>query len=464
MSRPFADRADAGRVLARSLAKYADKGDVIVLALPRGGVPVAREVAKELDAPLDAFLVRKLGAPGQEELAMGAIASGGVVVINDEVVHALKIPLESVKAEVDSERRELARRERIYRGDRPPLDVTGKTVILIDDGLATGSTMRAAVAALRKREPDRIVVAVPVGAASTCEEIASIADECVCAIAPEHFRAVGLWYDDFAQVSDHEVCAVLAEAAGDPPTPSSSVLSDRDVANIEHTSGEHAMNSTEEQTVFVRDVAIACGNRTVRGTLRVPGRASAVVVFAHGSGSGRFSPRNQYVARVLEEAGLATLLLDLLEDDEANDRSKVFNIALLARRLESSAQWLASQPATAPLRLGYFGASTGAGAALLAAADAEGSVGAVVSRGGRPDLARDVLSRVTAPTLLIVGGDDEIVLELNREAFELLTCPRQLDVIPGATHLFAEAGALEEVARLAKEWFLHYLTPKSGSS
>jgi putative phosphoribosyl transferase len=302
------------------------------------------------------------------------------------------------------------------------------------------------------------VVAVPVGAASTCEEFASIADECVCAIAPEHFRAVGLWYDDFAQVSDHEVCAVLAEAVGDPTTRSSSVPSDRDVPNIEGTSGAHSMNSTDQQTVFVRDAAIASGDRTVRGTLRVPEKASAVVVFAHGSGSGRFSPRNQYVARVLEEAGLATLLLDLLEEDEANDRSKVFDIALLARRLQNSAQWLASQPATAGLRLGYFGASTGAGAALLAAADAGDTVGAFVSRGGRPDLARDLLARVTAPTLLIVGGADEIVLELNREAFELLTCPRQLDVVPGATHLFAEPGALEEVARLAKEWFLHYLT------
>jgi putative phosphoribosyl transferase len=457
MSRPFADRADAGRVLARSLAAYANRDDVIVLALPRGGVPVAVEVARELDAPLDVFLVRKLGAPGQEELAMGAIASGGVVVVNDEVVHALKIPVESVKAEVESERRELARREKIYRGGRPPLDVAGKTVILIDDGLATGSTMRAAVAALRKREPARIVIAVPVGAASTCGEMAAIADECLCAMAPEHFRAVGLWYDDFAQISDREVCRMLSGAAGEPEDPPSSVSSDREDGNHVCASGVHEMSSTEKPNVFVRDVAIASGDRTVRGTLRAPEKASAVVVFAHGSGSGRFSPRNQYVARVLEEAGLATLLLDLLEEDEANDRSKVFDIALLARRLQSSAQWLAGQQATAHLRLGYFGASTGAGAALLAAADEDVSVGAVVSRGGRPDLARDVLQRVPAPTLLIVGGDDEIVLELNREAFELLTCSRQLDVIPGATHLFAEPGALEEVARLAKEWFLHYL-------
>jgi putative phosphoribosyl transferase len=209
------------------------------------------------------------------------------------------------------------------------------------------------------------------------------------------------------------------------------------------------------------DVAIATGGRTVHGTLRRPQGATAVVVFAHGSGSGRFSPRNQYVAQVLQEAGLATLLLDLLEDDEANDRSRVFDIALLANRLQAAADWLKGRSDTADLRLGYFGASTGAGAALLAAGRSPGSVGAVVSRGGRPDLARDALPHVTAPTLLIVGGDDEIVLELNREAFDQLTCISQIDIVPGASHLFAEPGALEEVARLAREWFLHYLSPSS---
>ncbi len=203
------DRADAGHVLARELAVYANRKDVVVLGLPRGGVPVAYEVARELKAPLDVFLVRKLGAPGQEELAMGAIASGDVVVINDDVVTALKISREAIAAAVEHERQELARREAIYRDDRPPLDVEDKTVILIDDGLATGSTMRAAVAALRNQNPARIVVAVPIGAASTCAELRSIADDCVCVIAPEHFRAVGLWYDDFAQTDDALVCDLL---------------------------------------------------------------------------------------------------------------------------------------------------------------------------------------------------------------------------------------------------------------
>jgi putative phosphoribosyl transferase len=216
------------------------------------------------------------------------------------------------------------------------------------------------------------------------------------------------------------------------------------------------MKTESDEILLEREVTIPVGKQTLRGTLSLPTGASAVVVFAHGSGSGRFSPRNQYIAQVLQKAGLATLLLDLLEEDEAADRSKVFDIALLAGRLQAVADWLASQPETEKLRLGYFGASTGAGAALWAAAAAQ-SVGAIVSRGGRPDLALDALPRVTAPTLLIVGGDDEVVLELNREAFEQLNCSRQLDVVPGATHLFPEPGALEEVARLAEEWFLHYL-------
>jgi putative phosphoribosyl transferase len=212
MNRPFADRREAGRILSGQLILYADRDDVIVLGLPRGGVPVAFEAALALNAPLDIFLVRKLGAPGHKELAMGAIASGGVVVVNDEVVRALRISPDTVSAEVESEREELTRREAIYRCGRRPLDVGGKIVILIDDGLATGSTMRAAVTALRQMEPARIVVAVPVGAASTCADFQTIADECVCAIAPEDFRAVGLWYDNFAQTGDDEVCDLLTRA------------------------------------------------------------------------------------------------------------------------------------------------------------------------------------------------------------------------------------------------------------
>ena len=209
----FRDRSDAGRQLAAKLAAYADRSDVLVLALPRGGVPVAFEVARALHAPLNVFLVRKLGVPGQEELAMGAIATGGVRVLNDEVVRAAGITEDVIADVAAQEQDELWRRERLYRGDRPAPDVRGKTVILVDDGLATGSTMRAAVAALRQQRPARIVVAVPVGAPETCAEFQAEADEAVCARAPEPFYAVGLWYDDFSQTTDEEVHDLLERAA-----------------------------------------------------------------------------------------------------------------------------------------------------------------------------------------------------------------------------------------------------------
>jgi predicted phosphoribosyltransferase len=206
----FRDRAAAGRGLAGRLRRYAGRDDVIVLALPRGGVPVALPVAEALGAPLDVFLVRKLGVPGREELAMGAIASGGVRVINDDVVAALGIGDDVVDAVSAREARELERRECLYRDGRPAVDVAGRTVILVDDGLATGSTMRAAATALRLRRPARIVIAVPAAPPETCEELRREADEVVCAITPDPFFAVGQWYDDFRQTTDDEVRELLA--------------------------------------------------------------------------------------------------------------------------------------------------------------------------------------------------------------------------------------------------------------
>lgn len=208
----FLDRRDAGRKLAHKLMQYADKSDVIVLALPRGGVPVGFEVARALDAPLDVFLVRKLGVPGREELAMGAIASGGVRVVNEDVMHELGIAPKWLDIAAAAEMPELRRREQAYRDGRPAPSVCDKTVILVDDGLATGATMKAAVAALRRLEPAEIVVAVPVGAAQTCDEFRDLADEVVCAQQPEPFWAVGSWYRDFEQTTDDEVRELLAQA------------------------------------------------------------------------------------------------------------------------------------------------------------------------------------------------------------------------------------------------------------
>ena len=207
---PFQDRFAAGRVLATLLERYAGRNDVLVLALPRGGVPVAFEISRALQVPLDVFLVRKLGVPGHEELAMGALASGGTRVLHESVVRELNIPDEIIERVAAREQQELERREQVFREGRPPLDVSGRTMILVDDGLATGSTMRAAARALCQMKPEKLVIAVPVGAGETCAALASEADEVVCAATPHPFHAVGLWYESFPQNTDEEVRELLA--------------------------------------------------------------------------------------------------------------------------------------------------------------------------------------------------------------------------------------------------------------
>jgi putative phosphoribosyl transferase len=444
MTMPYRDRFAGGEALAKQLAAYANRPDVLVLALPRGGVPVGYAVARALRAPLDVYVVRKLGVPGHEELAMGAIASGGVEVLNPGVIDMLRVPRQVIDTVAAREAVALRQGERAYRDDRPPPEVAGKTVLLVDDGLATGASMRAAAAALRALGAGRIVVAVPVASRETCDELRSEVDEVVCALTPEPFRAVGLWYQDFAPVSDDEVRDLLRRAAQIP-------------------AGQGVDARTSDSRPDPRLVHVPADGTELAGDLTVPVGARGVVLFAHGSGSSRHSPRNRAVAETLQDGGFATLLLDLLtpeeEDFDIRTARLRFDIGLLARRLVAATDWLTAQPETAHLRIDYFGASTGAAAALVAAAERQELVGAVVSRGGRPDLAGDALDKVRAPTLLIVGGNDTAVIEMNRAALARLRGERQLQIISGASHLFEEPGALEAVARLALDWFQRYLPP-----
>jgi putative phosphoribosyl transferase len=298
---------------------------------------------------------------------------------------------------------------------------------VVDDGLATGGTARAALRAVRARQPRRVVLAVPVGAPRAVAALRGQADDIVCILQPERLRAVGAWYEDFTAIPDDEVVALLD---GDDPDPASPPCRPREVR-----------------------VPVAC----VTGDLALPEPCAGLVIFAHGSGSSRHSPRNRRVAAALNERGLATLLLDLLTEEEEVDRTNVFDIDLLSRRLVAATRWSLDQRELRDQPIGYFGASTGAAAALTAAADLGGHVAAVVSRGGRPDLAAPRLAEVLAPVLLIVGGNDDLVLELNREAQAMLLAPSEVAVVPGATHLFEEPGALDEVARLAGTWFGRHL-------
>jgi putative phosphoribosyl transferase len=427
----FRDRADAGRKLARLLEPYRP-ATPIVLALPRGGVPVGVEVAASLGVPLEVMVARKVGAPRQAELGLGAVAEGGALFLDPGMVEWTGTSDAELERVIGREAAEVERRVALYRRGRPVADVRGRTVILVDDGIATGGTVRAAIRALRSMRAGRIVVAAPVVAAESVRRIAAEADDLVYVEAPADLVALGQWYEDFSQLSDDEVIDALARgsAAKGPP------------------------DDPDAVTVPAGDVAL-------QGTLVAPPDAKGVVLFAHGSGSGRLSPRNRFVAAELQRAGFATLLLDLLTRDEeardAVDGELRFDIPFLARRLSLATNWVLTIPATRGLPIGYFGASTGAAAALAAAAGRPGTVAAVVSRGGRPDLADRFLQNVFAPTLLIVGERDYGVLPLNRRALGLIPAEANLAIVPGATHLFEEPGALQQVAALAGRWFERHL-------
>jgi putative phosphoribosyl transferase len=425
----FRDRVDAGRQLAGRLEHLRGQ-PIVVLGLPRGGVPVALEVARALHAPLDVIVVRKLGVPFQPELGLGAIGEDGVRVINDEVVRIAGVGRSEIDEVEQRERAELERRAQRFREHRPRLALEGQVAVVVDDGIATGSTARAACQVARAHGAHRVVLAVPVAPDDWQERMRDVADELVAVDTPSSFMSVGQFYRDFSQTTDDEVVRCLVAAA-------------------EQRDGEPGTVDDE--------VEIPVGPLNLAGHLTVPAAATGLVLFAHGSGSSRRSPRNQFVASVLHDAGLATLLFDLLTPDEERDRSNVFDIPLLGSRLGAATDWVAEQPRVRRLPVGYFGASTGAAAALWAAAEPGSEAVAVVSRGGRPDLAGDRLGSVRAPTLLIVGGRDDVVLGLNREARARMRCATDLIVIPGATHLFEEPGTLAAAANAARDWFLGHL-------
>ena len=439
----FADRADAGRRLAARLQHLAGER-VVVLGLPRGGVPVALEVARALGAPLDVIVVRKLGVPFQPELGMGAIGEDGVVVISQEIVRAAGVSAEELAGVGARERAEVERRAWRYRGGRPRQPLGGRVAVVVDDGIATGSTARAACRIARAHGAARVVLAVPVAPPGWQDRIGGDADELVCVQTPRGFLAIGQFYADFCQVADGEVVACLRRAATPVPAAGASAAPADDPP---------AREVADDPPGRDEEVKVSAGAVQLAGRLTVPGAAAGIVVFAHGSGSSRHSPRNRAVAGALNSAGLGTLLFDLLTPDEELDRGNVFDIELLAARLLDVTRELGSQHA----RICYFGASTGAAAALWAAAEPDSDVAAVVSRGGRPDLAAPRLALVRAPTLLIVGGADEPVLSLNARAQQELRCDSKLAVIPGATHLFEEPGALPAVAELARDWFISHL-------
>jgi predicted phosphoribosyltransferase/alpha-beta hydrolase superfamily lysophospholipase len=415
----FTDRRQAGRLLAPLVA--AATTAPVVIGLARGGVVVAAEVARALGAELDALAVRKIGHPWQPEYAIGAVAPGGEPFLRSaDGLTPAQVAAAAAQARVAAARLDEALHARYAR-----VPVAGREVVLVDDGLATGATMVAACRWARAEGAARIVVAVPAAPTATVEALRREADEVVAIHAVESFGAVGFWYERFDQVDTDGVLRLLDAAREPAPV-------------------DEAVEIPADGVALPGDLTLAAG-------------AAGLVVFAHGSGSSRRSTRNRQVASTLQQGGLGTLLFDLLTHDEAADRANVFDVPLLARRLAAAVDRALALPGCEELPVGLFGASTGAAAALWAAADLGPPVRAVVSRGGRPDLAATRLRDVRAPTLLVVGGADPVVLDLNRQALDLLRCERRLEVVPGATHLFEEPGTLERVADLARDWFLAHL-------
>lgn len=442
----FTDRTDAGRRLAGKLSRLRDRSDVVVLGLPRGGVPVAYEVARFLGVPLDVIVVRKLGVPYQPEVAMGAIGEGGARIVNFDTVMRAGVSKREVEAVERKEREELRRRASLFRGNRRRIPLEGRMAVIVDDGIATGSTAIAACRVARELGAARIVVASPVAPADVLDRLSEEADEVAIVETPYPFHAIGQFYSDFSQTSDEEVTALLDHAAS---------------RTARARNGSDLLATRESG--YSEAVEIGEGKVQLQGQLNVPADSRGLVLFAHGSGSSRHSPRNRHVAGMLNQSGFGTLLFDLLTPREELDRTNVFDIELLAGRLIQATRWLRTERLDDSQPIGYFGASTGAAAALWAAGQLGSDVAAVVSRGGRPDLAGQRLSMVSSPTLLIVGGLDTTVIELNRRAQAQLNCENELEVVPGASHLFEEPGALDRVAALARVWFQdHFLEVASS--
>jgi putative phosphoribosyl transferase len=428
--RIFRNREEAGKSLADELETRVLRtlGTPVVIALPRGGVPVAAEIANRLKAPLDVLITRKIGAPQNPEYGIGAISENGSFWLNDDAIRSLRLSEIETRVLVKKEEQEIRRRIQAYRGDRPLTDVRDRTVILVDDGLATGVTAKASIRALREMGAKRVILAVPVGAPDSVAALSQEADQVVCLEVPAGFYSVGTWYENFEQTSDEEVIRLLSEA-------------------------QKARRNTDSSKKVTKEIMISDGWVRLPGKLSIPSEAKGIVLFAHGCGSRRHSHRNLQIAENLNEAGIATLLFDLLDPLEALESENVLDIPLLAGRLVLAYTAIRQRPETFELPLAIFGTNTGGAAALWAAAILGDSVASVVSQGGRPHLALEKLSQVRTPTLLIVGGLDEQILSINRDAHDRLRNSKLL-IVAGATHLFEEPGALEAASDAAKDWFL----------
>jgi putative phosphoribosyl transferase len=461
---PFRNRADAAESLALALSMFATTPDVTVLGVARGGVPIARQVASALGASLGVVVSRKIGVPGIEEVALGAIAEGSDRIAADPVSWYIGVPPRVVKRLAARARLELARRVQFYRAGRPLPAIRDRTVILVDDGLATGATLRAAARAVRKGHPRHLIAAVPVASQAALDEMRREVDEVVAVFTRTEFTTVSASYEDFSPVTDEEVLNLLR--------PTRLITTDERLSTILRDVSDRIAPPWSCEGDAYRDgeltIAIPVRAGAIMADLGMPQRGSrggdaealepsrGLAILAHGGGSSRDSYRNRYLAGRLRLSGYTTLRVDLLtateQDADDEHASMRFDVARLSARLTRVCDWAAREGVAGAERTILIGASTGAAAALTTAAQRRGRVFAVVARGGRVDLAAEHLARVWAPVLLIVGAADAETLEHNSEAMRVLGGGGQLTKVPRAGHTFDEPGALGAVAEHMVKW------------
>ncbi|MGW4370578.1 phosphoribosyltransferase family protein [Nocardia takedensis] len=433
----FEDRRDAGRRLAARLEHLRGE-DLVVLGIPRGGIPVAHAVAVALAAPLDAIIVGELRVPHQPEVGYGALSEDGDAVVDNRIVDRARLTDHEMRHVEQTTRADLLRRVADLRGVRPRLALLDRTALIVDDGIVTGVSMRAACRAARERGARRVVVAVPV-AAPYAFPLPDV-DEVVSLLTPAHLGALGHWYRHFDQVTDVEVIDCLRRAARRLPYPAP------------------PFDVDEPPPLRDEPIRVPTADVAVFGQLTVPADPIGAVVFALASAHARFSPRTRYVAGRLRHARIATVSADLLAPDEHLRREHVLAIATLTQRLLETLRWCRGLPELDHLPIGCFGSNTGAAAALLAAGGGAVAVDAVVCQAGRPDLAGPAITEVRAPTLFIVGGLDRGILEANRRAAREMKCRTTVRVLPEASEHCTEPGALTQVADYAEEWFVDTFT------
>lgn len=415
----FTNREQAGQELARKLRSHITE-DTVILGVPRGGIPVAFEVARSLNRPLDLLAVKKIGVPDRPEVALGAISEDGIPYLDEVLIRQLNVSKTYIQQTSEEKLRQLKEMLIKLRGAAQSFNLKQKDIIIVDDGIATGATLKAAVSVLRKRGVRKITLAAPVGARQSIEELKKVADEVVTLISPDDFVAVGFWYETFPQVTEKEVIQKL---------------------------------ETLQYLHFPRrqEIILHKENLELHGDWTVVENERGLIIFALVSGDSRLSLRNQYIANEFNKSGFSTLLFDLLAIPESLDRHHISDIETLSQRLLMATDEILKYYKNKPPHLAYFGVSTGAAAALSAAPLSQHTISAVVSRSGRPDLAEQYLGQVTAPTLFIVGAEDKNILRLNQKALSSMENARLVN-IPGATHI-EESTAMEEVIEYAIQWF-----------